>query len=77
MSDRYLDAEGARKVLAELGIDLNERQIRRTKEPRLDGKPALPWFRDPITKKLLISEAHLRTMYARAASQAHRRVVGG
>ena len=44
----YIDLEQSRKVLAELGVELNERQMKRAAEPDADGRRKLPFFVDPI-----------------------------
>lgn len=59
----YLDQEQARSLLADMGIDLNERQIKRAAEPNAAGQRKLPFFRDPIDGKLKIERESLRRIY--------------
>lgn len=70
--DRYLDREEARFVLSDMGIKLTDRQMRRATEPDAKGRRKLPFFKDPITHRLLISEAKLKSVYMTAQSQAEK-----
>lgn len=64
MTERYMDKDEARAFMAgELGIELNERQMRRAFENR-----KLPFFRDPVTGRLRITEAAIRNIYALPAA---------
>ena len=67
---RLLDVDQARNLLSDLGIVLNERQMRRAVEPDAQGRRKLPFFRDPITKRLVIAEDALKQVYASAQTQA-------
>lgn len=72
MSDisRFLDIQQAREVLADIGIILSDRQMRRAAEPDANGVRKLPFFRDPITKRLVIAENALKQVYVSAQSKA-------
>jgi len=59
----YLDIEQASQVLAELGLDINERQIKRAAEKDNNGKRKLPFFIDPIDRKLKIEKSTLLNIY--------------
>jgi hypothetical protein len=48
----YIDIAQARLVLAEMGIDLSDRQIKRAAEPDSEGRRKLPFFKDPIDGRL-------------------------
>ena len=49
---QYLDIRQAIEALSCLGLELNERQMKRAAEKDLEGKRKLPFFIDPIDKKL-------------------------
>ena len=59
----YINLEQARKVLAEMGIELNDRQIKRAAETDAHGQRKLPFFVDPIEKKLKIEKGTLVDIY--------------
>lgn len=59
----YVGIEGARKALAEVGIDLTSRQIKRAADPDAHGKRKLPFFVDPIDKRLKIDKNTLLAIY--------------
>ena len=55
----YIDLERAREVLAEMGIDLNDRQMKRAADKDAHGQRKLPFFVDPIDGKLKIEKGAL------------------
>ncbi len=59
----YLDLEQAREALSEFGINLNERQMKRAAEKDGHGQRKLPFFIDPIDKKLKIDRNTLLSIY--------------
>jgi len=59
----YLDLEQARQALSEFGINLNERQMKRAAEKDGHGQRKLPFFIDPIDKKLKIDRNTLIGIY--------------
>jgi len=59
----YLDLDEARQTLAEIGIDFNDRQIKRAAEPDAHGKRKLPFFIDPIDGRLKIEKGRLLGIY--------------
>ncbi len=59
----YLDLVQARNALAEYGIELNERQMKRAAEKDGFGRRKLPFFIDPIDKKLKIEKNTLLNIY--------------
>lgn len=59
----YLDIEQARAVLSEIGIDFNLRQMQRAAEKDAHGRRKLPFFIDPIDKKLKIDKSALIGAY--------------
>lgn len=59
----YINLEEARAVLAEMGVRLNQRQIRRAAEPDAHGNRRLPFFVDPIDGRLKIEKGTLVMIY--------------
>lgn len=59
----YVDLHDARKVLAELGIQLTERQMKRAAETDAEGRRKLPFFIDPIDGRLKIERQALIDAY--------------
>jgi hypothetical protein len=55
----YTNLEQARTVLAEMGIELSERQMRRAAETDAAGRRKLPFFVDPIEGTLKIEKRAL------------------
>lgn len=68
----YIDLEQARKVLAEMGVELTARQIKRAAEPDAYGHRKLPFFIDPIEGKLKIEKQTLISAYIRRQVEAER-----
>ena len=66
----YLDFDGARGVLAEMGVALNDRQIRRAAEKDAYGNRKLPFFVDPIDGRLKIERSALIRTYYKAQMEA-------
>ncbi|MBK8174838.1 MAG: hypothetical protein IPK66_06080 [Rhodospirillales bacterium] len=68
----YIDLEQARKVLAEMGVELTARQIKRAAEANAHGRRKLPFFVDPIEGKLKIEKQTLIGVYVRRQVEAER-----
>lgn len=68
----YIDLDQARQVLAELGVELTARQIKRAAEPDAHGHRKLPFFIDPIEGKLKIEKQTLIGVYIRRQVEAER-----
>lgn len=68
----YLDQLQAREALAEIGIDVSERQIRRACEPDPQGRRKLPFFKDPIDGRLKIERETLLRLYLERQLTAER-----
>ena len=66
----YIGLNKAREVLAEMGIELNERQIKRAADPDPKGKRKLPFFVDPIDGRLKIERGTLVRIYRQAQIEA-------
>lgn len=60
---RYVNLEQARSVLAENGIELSHRQLKRAADPDAHGKRKLPFFVDPIDGRLKIDKNLLVEIY--------------
>lgn len=68
----YIGIRQAREVLAEMGVKLNERQIKRAPEPDPHGRRRLPFFVDPIDGRLKIEKGSLVRIYREAQINAER-----
>ena len=66
----YIGLEEARVALSEIGIELTERQIKRATEPDAHGKRKLPFFVDPIERRLKIDKGTLLEIYTRCQIHA-------
>lgn len=70
----YIDLNGARQVLAEMGVELNERQIKRAADKDAYGQRRLPFFVDPIDGRLKIEKGTLVRIYRELQIEAENRV---
>ncbi len=66
----YIDLKQARQVLAEMGVELNERQMKRAADKDASGRRKLPFFVDPIEGKLKIEKGTLVRIYRQAQIEA-------
>jgi hypothetical protein len=66
----YIDLEEARQVLAEMGVALSPRQMKRAADMDARGRRKLPFFLDPIEGKLKIEKNTLRSIYMKAQTDA-------
>ena len=71
---QFLNLEQSRALLAEMGIALNERQMKRAADPDLHGRPKLPFFIDPIDGRLKIEKDTLIRIYREAQIEAERNI---
>tara|TARA_R100000935_G_C2835227_1_gene167716 strand:- start:697 stop:930 length:234 start_codon:yes stop_codon:yes gene_type:complete len=71
---KYIRIDQAREVLAEMGIELSERQIKRAADPDPNGKRKLPFFVDPIDGRLKIEKGTLVDIYRKAQIEAENNV---
>jgi len=62
---QYLSLDEAQELLARMGLHLSRRQIRRAAEKNASGQRKLPFFVDPIDKKLKIEKSTLLRIYRR------------
>ena len=68
----YINLREARAVLAQMGVHLTERQMKRAADPDIHGRRKLPFFIDPIEGKLKIEKQTLRGIYLRRQVEAER-----
>lgn len=68
----YVGIDKAREILAQMGIYLTRRQMQRAAEVNKSGKRKLPFFIDPIDKKLKIEKGDLVRVYREAQINAHK-----
>jgi hypothetical protein len=66
----YIDLEQAREVLAEMGVALNPRQMKRAADKDARGRRKLPFFVDPIEGRLKIEKNTLQRIYMQAQARA-------
>jgi len=67
---QYIDLKQARQVLAEIGVELNHSQMKRAADIDARGRRKLPFFIDPIDKKLKIEKGTLLNIYNKCQSEA-------
>lgn len=70
MEPTYLSLSQAREALAEIGVVLTDRQIKRAAETDLEGRRKLPFFIDPIEKRLKIEKSALINIYKSLQKEA-------
>ncbi len=68
----HINLEQARQVLSEMGVEFNERQMKRASEMDAKGQRKLPFFIDPIDKKLKIEKGTLVQIYQNLQIEAER-----
>ena len=68
----YIGLEEARQVLAQMGVQLTRRQMQRAAEQDAQGRRKLPFFVDPIERKLKIEKNDLMSIYFRRQVEAQR-----
>ncbi|MFW8586920.1 hypothetical protein ACOJBM_24825 [Rhizobium beringeri] len=66
----YIGLDQARQVLADMGVELNERQMKRAAERDGCGRRKLPFFVDPIEGTLKIEKGALMEIYNNLHVQA-------
>jgi hypothetical protein len=66
----FIGLDEARAVLAEIGIELTSKQIKRAADPDATGRRKLPFFVDPIEGRLKIERGTLLEIYTRCQVQA-------
>lgn len=66
----YIDLGQAREVLAGMGIELTERQMKRAADKNAQGLRKLPFFVCPIEGRLKIEKTTLVNIFRRAQIDA-------
>lgn len=66
----YITIAQARLVLAEMGIELSDRQLKRAAETDSEGRRKLPFFIDPIDGRLKIEKGVLTRIYRELQNEA-------
>jgi hypothetical protein len=69
---RYIDLNEAREILAEMGVKLTIRQMKRAADKDIYGRRKLPFFIDPIDGRLKIERELLTEVYRRRQMDAQR-----
>ena len=70
----YIDLEQARQVLAEMGVALTSRQIKRAADKDAHGRRKLPFFVDPIEGRLKIEKGTLVRIYRELQIEAEKNI---
>ncbi len=68
----YIGLEQARQVLAEIGVELTPRQMKRAADRDARGHRKLPFFVDPVEGTLKIEKGMLVAIYQQLQSEAVR-----
>lgn len=68
----YINLEEARDVLAEMGVALSARQIKRAADKDPQGRRRLPFFVDPIDGRLKIEKGTLVSVYRKLQIEAEK-----
>lgn len=68
----YIGIEQARIVLAELGIEVTDRQMRRAAEADAHGCRKFPFFVDPLDGRLKIEKGTLVRIYRELQIEAEK-----
>lgn len=68
----YIGLEQARQVLAEIGVELTPRQMKRAADRDAHGHRKLPFFVDPIEGTLKIEKGTLVAIYQQLQNEAVR-----
>lgn len=70
MPPQFIGLEQARQVLAEIGVELNARQMKRAADKDATGRRKLPFFVDPIEGTLKIEKGTLVEIYQKLQLEA-------
>ncbi len=68
----YIGLDEARTVLAEIGVQLTPRQMKRAADKDTKGQRKLPFFVDPIDGRLKIEKGSLVKIYRELQVDAER-----
>jgi len=65
-----VDLKGAQEALAAIGVNFSEEQLRRAAEPDAHGRRKMPFFVDPIDRRLKIDRNSLLKPYFKLVAEA-------
>ena len=68
----YIGLEEARQILAQMGVQVTLQQMQRAAEQDAQGRRKLPFFVDPIERKLKIEKNDLIRIYFKRQVEAQR-----
>ena len=68
----YVGLREAQKILANIGVELSERQMKRAADKDASGRRKLPFFVDPITGTLKIEKGALVSAYRKLQIEAEK-----
>jgi len=68
----YIDLKQAQQVLSGMGVDLNDRQMKRAADKDAQGRRKLPFFVDPIDGRLKIEKGALVSIYNECRVEAEK-----
>jgi len=68
----YIGLEEAGQILSQMGVQLTLRQMQRAAEQDAQGRRKLPFFLDPIERKLKIEKNDLISIYFKRQVEARR-----
>ena len=71
----YIGLDEARSVLAEMGVELNPRQMKRAADKDALGRRKLPFFVDPIEGRLKIEKGALVRIYQTLQAVAENNII--
>lgn len=69
---QFIGLGHARHILAQMGLKLSRRQMKRAASPDAHGKRKLPFFVDPIDGKLKIEKGDLVAAYRKLQIEAQK-----
>lgn len=72
MPPQFIGLEQARQVLAEIGVELNARQMKRAADKDATGRRKLPFFVDPVEGTLKIEKGTLVDIYQKLQLEAEK-----
>ena len=70
----YISLEDSIEALAEIGIEVTLKQMKRAVEPDANGKRKLPYFKDLIDGRLKINKHTLLKLYMQCEIEAERNI---
>jgi hypothetical protein len=68
----YVNLDQAREILAQMGVELTARQMKRATDKDGEGRRKLPFFIDPVEHKLKIEKDTLINIYLSKQVEAER-----